>query len=392
MSNRLAHRTRILSLAAAGALGLIASSPAHALDTNAFGNRLKALYAEQGGTLAWTSIDESGSTIVLHGVTASAKDVSKPFSFGDVTLKGVSEAGDGGYHIDEASIPSYGFSKGDVAVSGTNMVIDGIDVPGPDVTDPVKHQMLYDAMRIDTMSVTSKGANVFQAKDIHGTLDRKDPKQYEFAGGIGSFATDLTQVPDSKRLTMLGYEKLNGTIDIHGTWALDQGKLIIDRYDIDVDNVGKLGLTVDIGGYTPAFIKSLKEMQASSSGQDNSAKGMAMLGLMQQLQLGGLSIRYDDASLTGKLLDFFAKQQHTTRDALVNEIKMMLPMMMAQLKNPDFASKVSQAVGTFLDDPKSIEIKAAPPSPVPMATIAMTGMSTPQSLPDTLGVTVSADQ
>ena len=61
-------------------------------------------------------------------------------------------------------------------------------------------------------------------------------------------------------------------------------------------------MTVDLGGYTPAFVKSMQDMQkqmaAQPAGADNSAQGLAMLGLMQQLTFNSASIRWDDDSLT----------------------------------------------------------------------------------------------
>ena len=119
---------------------------------------------------------------------------------------------------------------------------------------------------------------------------------------------------------------------------------------------------------------------------------MAMLGLMQQLSFTGASIRFDDASLTNKALDYAAKQQGAKRTDLVNQGKAILPMMAAQLGNAEFAQALGTAVSAYLDSPKNIEIKAAPAKPVPFAIIAAGGMADPKSLIKTLGVTVNANQ
>lgn len=388
MSIRAVHRR----LLAASALLVLAASPAFALDAGAFGDRLKALYADRGATISWQSMDVQGSDIELHGVDVSAKDLQH-ISFGDVTLADVTEEQDGAYRIGKVSVPHYGFSKDDFALAGSNLVIEGAQLPGPN-GDATPSQLGYDDMVLGEMSVSSKGNVVATATGFHVAVDhQKDKGEVAFSGTIKSFSVDLTKLNDEKAdLTKLGYEQLHGTAEMHGSWTLADGHLVVDRYSLAVDNMGKLGSAVDITGYTPAFIKSMRELQASLKDQKGEAKGLAMLGLLQQLEIGGFSLRFDDDSLTGKLLDFYAKQANVTRDALVSQIKGALPVMLAKIGDPAFASQVTQAVGSFLDDPKSIEVKVAPPAPLSVAVIAATGMAQPQALPKALDLSVTANQ
>ena len=118
-----------------------------------------------------------------------------------------------------------------------------------------------------------------------------------------------------------------------------------------------------------------------------------MLGLMQQLTFHGATIRFDDDSLTGKVLDYVARQQGAKPADIVNQAKAMLPFADGAAQQSRAASKqVTEAVGTYLDEPKSLEIRAAPASPLPFAVIAAGAMAAPKDLPKTLGVTVTANQ
>jgi hypothetical protein len=126
---------------------------------------------------------------------------------------------------------------------------------------------------------------------------------------------------------------------------------------------------------------------------------MEMLALAQQLSLNGATIRFDDASLTGKILDFVAMQQGQKREDVVNIAKAGLPFALMQMQLPDLATAIAPAINTFLDDPKSIEIKAAPPSPVPFTLIGGAAMANPndpgataKAIWNMLGVTVTANQ
>jgi hypothetical protein len=113
---------------------------------------------------------------------------------------------------------------------------------------------------------------------------------------------------------------------------------------------------------------------------------------MQQLTFHGATIRFDDDSLTGKVLDYVAKQQGMKPQDIANQAKAIVPFLMAQLNNAELTKNVTEAVGAFLDDPQSIEIKASPASPVPFALVMAGAMATPKDLPKTLGVTVTANE
>jgi len=226
-----------------------------------------------------------------------------------------------------------------------------------------------------------------------------DGKAMEFSGTTKAFNADLTLVDDPKSkeaIDALGYQQISGNFALAGSWQPSDGKMELSKYDITVDNAGTLGLTFSLGGYTTDFIKSLQAMQKKMAeqpeGADNSAQGMAMLGLLQQLSFNSASIRFTDASLTNKVLEFAGKQQGMSAKDIANQAKAIVPFGMSQLNNPELTAQVSAAVGKFLDDPKSLEISAQPPSSVPFALIMAGAMSNPLDLPKTLGVTVKANE
>ncbi|RWB50768.1 MAG: hypothetical protein EOQ42_26030, partial [Mesorhizobium sp.] len=226
-----------------------------------------------------------------------------------------------------------------------------------------------------------------------------DGKAMEFSGTTEKFNADLTLVEDPKSkdvINALGYQNITGNLQMEGTWQPADGKMELSKYDISVDNAGTLGMTFGLGGYTLDVIKSLQEMQkkmaAQPEGADNSAQGMAMLGVLQQLSFNSASIRFDDDSLTNKVLDYVGKQQGMSGKDIANQAKAIVPFGMAQLNNPELTAQVSAAVGKFLDDPQSLEILAEPPAAVPFALIMAGAMSNPLDLPKTLGVTVKANE
>jgi hypothetical protein len=241
---------------------------------------------------------------------------------------------------------------------------------------------------------------LFSMNDLHVEVTPpKDGAALEFTGAAEKFTADLTTVEDAeakKVIEALGYNTINGSFEMEGSWQPSDGRMGLSQYDISVENAGTLGMTFDLGGYTPDFVKALQDMQKKMAeqpqGADNSAQGLAMLGLMQQLTFHGATIRFDDDSLTGKVLEYVAKQQGAKPADIANQAKAIVPFLMAQLNNPELTASVTAAIGKYLDDPKSLEIEAAPASPVPFALVMAGAMSTPQELPKTLGVTVTANE
>ncbi|HEY6633119.1 MAG TPA: hypothetical protein VIZ90_16845, partial [Rhizobiaceae bacterium] len=218
--------------------------------------------------------------------------------------------------------------------------------------------------------------------------------------------TDLSGITDPQARAVIdafGYQTLNGSYRSAGSWNLADGRLNVAQNAITVDNAGTFSFTFDFSGYTLEFIRQLQEIQqkmaAQPEGESSSAAEMEMLSLAQQLSLIGATMRFDDDSLTGKILDFVARQQGQKRQDIVNLAKAGLPFALMQMQLPELATAIAPAINTFLDDPKSIEIKAAPAQPVPFTLIAGAAMANPnhpgataKAIWNMLGVTVTANQ
>ena len=56
---------------------------------------------------------------------------------------------------------------------------------------------------------------------------------------------------------------------------------------------------------------------------------------MDQLTFHGATISFDDASLTGKVLEYLAGQQGVKPSDVANQAKAIVPFMLTQLNNPE---------------------------------------------------------
>jgi hypothetical protein len=394
------YRSALRYLTLTSAIVLVSSASAYALDSNAFGTRLKAVLAEQGAEINWTNLTENGSQIVLEGVTIGAAGKPEKAELGNVTLDNVTEE-NGGYKIGTVSLPDYSKTEDGVTLDVSGIAIDGLTVPAEGNTDVVSSLMMYDDAKLASMTVKKGDKQVFSLEDLHFELTPiADGKPMQFTGAAEKFSADLSDVEDPQSqavINALGYQNINGSFQMAGSWQPTDGHIGLSQYDITVENAGTFGMTLDLGGYTPDFVKSIKDIQkqmaSAPEGSDNSAAGMQILGLMQQLTFGSASIRWDDDSLTGKVMNFLAQSQGQKPEDLANQVKAMVPFLMAQLNNADLTAQVTEAVGKYLDSPKSLEISAEPEKEVPFAVIMAGAMSgSPQDLVKTLAVSVSANE
>lgn len=393
------HRSAFSKLALTTFLFTLPLNAAFAQDANAVAERLKAVLGAQNMTLAWSSVSGDASETVLEGTSLKIAGADKPLEIGKLTLSGISEE-NGGYKIETVATESYSSTDGNTKVDVSPITLGNVTIPADGSTDPLASFLMYETANLDNLSVKVGDKQAFEMNNLQAEMTPPaDGNAMEFTGSAEKFTADLSLVEDPKSkaaIDALGYQNISGNFELAGTWQPSDGRMTLSQYDISVDNAGTLGMTFDLGGYTVDFIKSMqdmaKKMGTQASGTDDSAQGLAMLGLMQQLTFNGATIRFDDDSVTNKVLDYLGKQQGVSGKDIANQAKAIVPFMMTELNNPELTKQVSAAVSAYLDDPKSIEIAAEPASPIPFALLAASGMTNPKALPQTLGLTVTANE
>lgn len=369
--------------------------PAFAQDIDGALERLKVLMAEQAVVIDWASVERDGADATLIGVTAQSEGQS--VEIGDVSLEGISED-DVGYRIEMVSLPRYEFGDDDDTVEIDGIWMSGVILPNEEEINRYGGFLFYSEAEVESIVVRSDGRDAFTMDGVTAQVDEPGADgPMGFTAGAEAFTVDLSVLPDANQRAVvqaLGYEQLTGSLAMDGNWNPVDGRLTLSRNEIIVDEAGTLGFTVDLGGYTTEFVAAVRQMQqamADNPEQDESAQGLAVLGLMQQLTLHGAEIAYGDDGLTQNVLGFVAQQQGVQASDVANQAKAMLPFAMAQLNNPDLSAMVTGAVNAFLDNPQSLRITAAPANPTPFALIMAGAMASPQSLTSTLGLTVTAN-
>jgi hypothetical protein len=383
-----------------GVAFLSLAGSAFALDGADLLTKLNAAYSQQGGTIAATGIDIADTTVTLKGATFKPNGDGEPLKIGDVTLTGVEKQDDGGYYIEEAAFPNFNTTEDGVTLTAEDMSLGDVWVPADPKADGVDGMLIYQTAHAGAVKAVKDGAEIFSISDsnLNMTL-RDDQSGFDFDGALKGVKIDLSKAEDAKSkeaLEKLALQHVNADVTVKGAWDLGPGTINVPEFAIDVSNVGKLKLALNISGYTPQFQKSMQEaIKASASDLDKSegqqALGLSMLGLMQQLSFAGAEIRFDDASITKRVLDYAGAQQGMSGKQLADSLKVLAPIMVAQANIPALQNAISAAVNTYLDDPKSLTISAKPEKPVPLPMIVGAAMGDATTLPQVVGLKISAN-
>ncbi|WP_376710453.1 hypothetical protein [Pseudochrobactrum lubricantis] len=215
----------------------------------------------------------------------------------------------------------------------------------------------------------------------------------EDSGDAEELAEDTSDL-DMDAIRALGLEKIHLTMDGKGTWSPYSGEYTVDQMTISGQNIGTYNYKLAMGGYNLKFIKAVQDLLTSvmEDGGDNTSMQIAAVGMLQNLSISNMELRYDDANFFGKVLDYQAKERGITREALVQEMKDQLQIGVAYFENEPLVVEAAKAVGEYLDAPKSISFKIQPENPVTFGILTAVGMAEPKKLWSVLGVKVEANK
>lgn len=335
----------------------------------------------------WGAVSGGDADFTVSGYEATLKDGDKTTSVKAETVAytNAKPSADGGYTAGLISAKEVEFESDDTTVSADSLTItnyvgqspekiraktttgerfDRLEATGLEITDENDKSVPIASVVVTTSDfvagVPRKAG--FEMKGLEVPVDKADPSM-----------TDVAE---------LGYDKLRLDAAFTGTWDDKTGRVTIDQMTVTGAEMGALKLALVVGGFTPEVLDAMKKAEGDQGKQ---------MELMQGLTVEKLSLRWEDASLTKRLLSSQAKKQGIPADALAQQLSAMVPMVITAIGNKDFEKKISAAASAFLKSPKSLTISATPAKPTPVAEIMGAAMMAPQSLPTVLGADVRAN-
>lgn len=409
-------RTTKTRLLLSGVATIALMGPAMALDAQAFVDRIAEVYKPLGYDFAFGAATLDGDTITVDGgtvtIVSSPEAALEPMTFDtEVTFTGVVENEDGSYTAESVTIPDIDtdFAEEPAGhLSLSDIRVDGFYLPAGNPVPSVGLLQLFQSFSTGPLSVTRDGEKIFSFETMasqstfnpsFATTELADLSSTFLISGISADLTSVAEEDPGAGATIeaLGLTNVTGEIYMEMSWAMADGHMDVTAFTLDFDDVGALDLTFEVTGFTPAVLDQIYAMQASMaaggelSEEQAQAQMMQGMALMQGVNIVSAAIRYDDASLAGKLLDFFAAQSGADRATFVEGLKAMLPAMLAETGIPALNDLVVPPVSAFLDDPQSLEVSVNPPSPTSLL-VLMAAAANPAGLITALGLAVEANQ
>ena len=358
-----------------------------------------------GAKPAYDSIEESDD----GDITIANLRIEKPAVGGgpamkaqiaEISMTGVEDADDGIIEVGEAS-----FSNLSVDIQNPGMAVQ-VTLPegtaegwylkkleqGASAQDQFRAAMnVARKMSGAKMTVTASG-QTYTVDNYESTWDG-DPKT-----GAGKFTMKATNiaVPEAAlaladqggMLKQLGYTNLNFDFSSEGQMDVANGNIGLD---VNMGIAGK-----DIGTFRLSFaaadvpVAAYGELQSAQ----NSGKEPDFTALMPQLQavtFKSAALRFEDSSLTKRLLPMLAQMQGVDEATLISNAGAMMQVGLMQLQSPDFSARTVAAVNSFLQSPKSITVAVKPSAPLKVQELMTLNPAAPGEAITKLGVSVSAN-
>lgn len=352
---------------------------------------LNLLEAEQGKVESYGEVTESGSTVSITSIKLiDPADDTLNVSIDSTDLVGGKKLESGRLQLDGLALKKLSMtSDRDGSMSIEDFKVTDLVLPtaaelanGP----AAAANPSYRTLDIATINITTEENESVQIARIETEIgDMVDDLPTSMQFSISDVTLDASTISDEDAVSFqeLGYEKITLNVTGAGTWSPDTEQAELTDLTINGTDMGTLKLNMSFGGVSREVIAKLDDMGENPQ--------MAM-SLTQNVSLIGVTIDVIDGSLTNRILEQEATRSGVDKSTYVEQQVQGLNLVLGALNNKEFQDKVSAAVSSFLNDPQSLQVVAAPANPVPFAQIMGTVMLAPQGLPKILGLDVTANQ
>lgn len=354
--------------------------PAAAIEPEAAAQALAtALTGGSNAKVTFDSASQSGGNVVIQGLSLSDSQGDGTVRFNETIIEAPTDGGAGIFDSPRISFNAgalSGDSKGSIGTATLTdvTVLDPAKVAGE---APAKGVLFRTAeardirlARNDEPGEVTVARVVMEMGNVVDNVPRDSKGTVEDITLPPEFFADAQFKPET-----IGYDRLVLDITWDGSRDVAAKTLTVRDFTLSIQDGGNLSFTGVMG--------NLPEPTALNDA-DAPAKANA-------IEVHSVTLRYVESSLAGRILDWMAGQQGISRADYANQISAALPFLLAAVNNPEFQKELSDAVGAFLKDPKSLTLKLEPEAPISGEEILSVLGSAPQTLPDRLNASVTAN-
>jgi hypothetical protein len=369
----------IAVLLAGTALTVCNSVPAAAIEPDAAAKALAAALVKGSNVEAtYDSAEMDGENIVIANFTVARKAENDTVTFEEVLITSPTEGDKGVFQSPEIDFTGGTIagetsgSIGDAAMTGVT-VLDAAETSGG-----IAETILFETAEANNLQITPKdqSGNITITRLYMESSNLVDGVPQDSKGSVEGITVPPEAFAEAAfKPDAIGYDKVVFDVTWDGSRDLAAKTATIRDFTVSFQDGGDLSIWGVVGDLPDP--RALNDPTAAGS--------------VSKTKVHELTIRYDDHSLAGRVLDFLAQQQGLARADYAKQISDALPFLLIAINNPGFQEQVATAVGSFLQDPKSLTIELAPDAPVSGDDLVALAKTDPGKIPDTLNASVTAN-
>jgi len=360
----------------------LGAGQAHAADADQVAKALVAAFEANGkaqASYASAAADGDEVTIKEFKVTGDGDTMTVP----EVVINGAEPRDKGGFTAKSMTVDGGTIETTEPStIKWETAEITDATVPSPAEIKAKSHNMSpFGKVTVGKIDISGGGlAAPIDIDDVDATVTVDgDGTPNSFATNVNGIKVPPALMNDPQQtaiLTALGYtDGFNVSITLDGSYEHATNTVTLRSFTIEAADVGKLAIDGKVSGVP------LSSLGDSSAASEIKTKG----------KLESFHIRFDNAGVVEKVLDMQAQQAGMKRADIVSQFTGALPLLLNFIGNEAFQGKIATAVTTFLNDPKSITLTAAPSAPVGFDAISKAVGDAPQTVPDLVGADITAN-
>lgn len=380
-----------------GASLLCLSTSAFALDGDDFVRKLSSALEVNGFALAHEAVSIDGADVTVKGLVVTGPhagpDDKFKVGFGDLTVTDVREDGKGGYTAAKVLFPALRVSLGEFVVTLDSWSVSGLTLPADPAGISASTTMLYDRAEAGNLRLFRNESEIYSIKSISGSLFRVEDS-LRFTTDASGLRMDIASLAGGfdPVAASLGLDVLKGNFTMNSTWYPIEGDLMMDELRLDLDRIGVVGASFQIGGYTSQVASKLRDLQSElAQGAPTKEQQEAFKEAFGDLVFTAASIYFQDQGIVKPVLELAGKQQGMTGVEMAKSLEAMVPFVLATIQPTELRDSYIAAVRDFLAEPDAFRVSAAPEKPLLLKEIMLVGAIEPHSLPAALGVSIAVN-
>lgn len=374
------------------------TAPAYALDSHAIAQRFSEAF-ENSVKVSMDGVTQNGNDMVLKNVHIAGSPISPDSRLGDIILRNVKTKAHGAFSADKVELAAirYRYETSTIAVRG--IVLQQVEFPANKGIYNAKIGYRYKKGSFQEIALSdSRGKTLGRLLNGQVALDwsiRQNPIKFSIL--IPKVIVNVDNFPDGttrQDFIAMGYRKAYGSIKLSGLYGGKDALMQIDRFDLGFEHGGRLLVELKIDGMSVDSLLTIATLQRENEhGKINKSRMIfGMLGQVQRYNFHGGGIRFEDKSLTAKILQAEAKREGKSAQALKKQWNEELPGWLSFAEKTDFFAIATKQMQVFLNNPQSLEITSRPMARLPVVMLAISGKMSPGSMVKQLNLSIAANR